>query len=127
VTIVTHEHQLPTLARVPFHFAVNLGDQWAHRIISDQAALLGVLRDPGRNAMGREQNHTARRHLRKVFNKDGAFSLEPPHDLHVVDDRAPHVDGCAMMRQGVADRVDGPSNACAKTARRCKKHLDRRP
>ena len=102
---------------------VDLGDQRAGRVDRAQPALLRVLVDAGRDAVGGEDDHLALGDLGLLLDEDRPALLELVHDVLVVDDLLAHVDGLAVEVERVLDRLHGAIDARAIAARRRKQDL----
>jgi hypothetical protein len=73
--------------------------------------------------VGREDDDRAFRHFRQLLDEDRALGLERAHDLEIVNDCAPHVDGGAVVVERVLDCADRATDARAKAARGDQDHL----
>ncbi len=83
----------------------------------------------GRHTVRRVDHGRALRNLRLLVDEDRAAGLEVADDVDVVDDLLAHVHRCAVVLEGLLDRVDGALDPCAVAARRCEEnafdHADR--
>ena len=64
-----------------------------------------------RDAVRREDDRLALRHLVLVVDEDRAARLEVAHDVEVVDDLLAHVDGRPVQLERALDRLDRPLDA----------------
>ena len=96
---------------------VHLGHERAGRVDRAQPAQRGVAVHLGRDAVRREHDRRALRHVLLALDEDRALLLEPPHDVDVVHDLLAHVDRRAVQDEHLLDRLDGALDAGAVPAR----------
>src|ERR1700731_5053102 len=107
--------------------AVDLGDQGARGIERKETALLRFCRDRfGHPVRGKDDRGASIRNFVQFLNEYGPFALETLHDISVMHDLVPDIDGCAVACERLLDRVDGAHHARAKAPRGAQKHLERR-
>src|SRR5690606_6940381 len=94
---------------------VDLGDQRAGGVDGGEAAALGLLVDDGRHTVGGEHHDVARRDLLRLFDEDGALLLKGLHDVLVVHDLVPDVDGGPVLLEGLLDGDQGAVHTRAVT------------
>ncbi len=102
-------------------------DERAGRVEWHQIASAGSLRNALGDAMCRE-NHWLGGfwYFIELLHKNGAFGLQLVHDVAVVDNLVPHVDGGPVLGESKFDDLDGAVDARTEAARGCKKHAQRR-
>src|SRR6201999_4616762 len=110
-------HDRVTLGGEAARRDVHLGHQRAGRVDRPQAALGGVVVDYRGDAVGGEDDGRALRHLGLLVDEDRARGGQFLDHVLVVDDLLAHVDGGAVEGQGALDRLHGPVDAGAVTAR----------
>ena len=93
VALVADVDDAVALAGAHLHLVVHLGDERAHRVDDEAAALLGGRDHLGRRAVGRQHDRAARRHVGDVVDEHHALALEALDDDPVVDDLVVAVDG----------------------------------
>ena len=107
VTFVADQHDGATMSREPACFDVHLRDQRARRVDHLEVALAGVVVHPWRHAVGGQHHDCALGHFRLLVDEDRALGLQVPHDVQVVHDLLPHVDGCTVLGESALDSIDG--------------------
>ena len=85
--------------------------------IARSRAQRGVAVHLGRDAVRREHDGRALRHVLLALDEDRALLLEPPHDVDVVHDLLAHVDRRAVQDEHLLDRLDRALHAGAVPAR----------
>jgi hypothetical protein len=68
--------------------------------------------------VGRQDTNRTGGDLVFVIDEDRAETLQPLHDVVVVDDLVAHVDGPSMLLEQDLDDLDRPVNPGAERARR---------
>ena len=98
---------------------MNLRHQWAGRVDADEIARRRRRRHGFRHAMG-GKNHRRRAsgHLVEFIDEYGPLGPQRVDHVFVVHDFVAHIDRRAVFFERALDRVDGPHDAGAKTARR---------
>jgi hypothetical protein len=81
------------------------------------AAALGLLLHGLGDAVGREDQRGAGRHLVQLLDEDGALGLEVVDHKGVVHDLVAHIDGRAELGQRPLHDLDGAIHPGAKAAR----------
>ena len=97
---------------------VHLGDERARSVDRVQPARGRVRVHRRRDAVGREDDRRALRHLGLLVHEHGAAGLEIAYDMQVVDDLLAHVDRRPVQIERPLDGLDGALDACAVAARR---------
>ena len=104
-------------------FEVDLGDQRAGRVDHLEAALVGEVAVRGRDAVRREDQRAAGRHLVQALHEDGATVAQVGHDLVVVDDLVLDVDRRSVDLEHALDDLDRSGDSRAEPARPGEQHL----
>ena len=92
MTGVTDQHDAMAVGRVAPGLDVHLRHERTRRVDRVETALGGVLVHRRRDAVGREHERRALRHVPLVVDEHGATALEVPDDVRVVDDLLADVD-----------------------------------
>src|SRR6266516_342134 len=108
--------------RVAARLRVNLGDERTDGVHDTQAAFLAVLAHGRRNTVRGEDADLPGRDLVLVIDEDGAQVLETTHDVVVVHDLVPHVDGWAVLREQALDDLDRAVHSCTERTGRSEKN-----
>jgi hypothetical protein len=66
-------------------------------------------------------------YLVELVHEDGTLVLEAAHDVEVVDDLFPDVDGSPVLLEGTLDRVDRAFDAGAVATRSCQEDRSHDP
>ncbi len=119
VPLVADQQNRVSVGGVAARLDMHLRHERARGVDRVQPARLGVAVHLGRDAVRREDDRLAFRHLALVLDEDRAAGLEVAHDVRVVDDLLAHVDGRPVQVEELVDRVDGPFDPGAIAARRC--------
>jgi hypothetical protein len=97
---------------------VHLGDERARRVDRPQTARTRALAHGGADAVCREDDARAGRHVLLALDEDRAAALEVADDVDVVDDLLADVDRLAEASERVLDRAHGAVDAGAVAPRR---------
>src|SRR5581483_3435815 len=116
--LVPDERDEVAAVGVASRFGVHLVHERARRVDDAQPAPKRVLLHGGRDAVRREHAVLALGDLGLVLDEDGAELLEAPHDVLVVDDLVPDVDGSTVLLEQSLDDLDRAVDAGAKGPRR---------
>jgi hypothetical protein len=112
------EHDPIVLGHVPPGFMVHLGHQRAGGIDDGQVGSVRCRRADRRGHAVRGQDHRgAIRDVVQLLHEARPLRLQVGHDVGVVDDLAPDVDGRAEAVEGALDYLDGSLHAGAERAR----------
>jgi hypothetical protein len=114
---VTDQVDRQALAREALGLVVDLGHERAGGVDRAQPAQRGVAVHFGCDAVGREHDGGALRHVVLALDEDRSLLLEPPHDVDVVHDLLAHVDRRAVQREHLLDRLDRALDAGAISTR----------
>ena len=120
--MANHDH-LVTVGTQLADLNMNLGHQRAGCVKDLQLPLLGVLTHLHRDPMGTHDHAGAQRHLVQIFHKDCALVAQIIHDMVVVNDFMPNVDGRTELFKGTLHNFNGTLHACAKSPRFCQHHV----
>ncbi len=102
---------------VPLGLDVHLGHERARRVDRRQLPRRRVRAHRRGDAVRREHDRLAFRHVVLVLDEDGAAGLEVAHDVQVVHDLLADVDRWAVQAERLLDRLDRPLDPGAVAAR----------
>ena len=108
---------------VPARLGVHLRNERADGIDDAEAARLALLADGRRDAVRRQHADLTRRYVVLGVDEDRAEPLQPAHDVVVVDDLVPDVDGGPVRFEQALDDLDRAVDTRAERPRRRQQHL----
>ena len=115
------EHDAVALLGVAARLRVDLRDERAGCVDRGQPPPRRRVPYRGRDAVRGEDDRRPLGHLVHRVDEDGAARLQLPHDMGVVDDLLPDVDGGPVERERAPDGLDGPLDTGAIPPRRGQK------
>ena len=117
VTLVADQQDVVVVGGEPLRLLVHLGHQWAGRVDGLQAPGVGLVVDLGGHAVRGEDHDGALRHLVVLLDEDRSLGLQRRYDVLVVNDLLAYVDRRTVKLERLLDRLHGPVDAGAVTAR----------
>ena len=115
---VADENDPVAVGRVALGLRVHLRHERAGGVDRAEGAGGRVRVDGRGDAVRGEDDSLALGHILLGVDEDRSALLELAHDVDVVHDLLPHVDGGAVQLERALDRLDGPLDAGAVAARR---------
>ena len=122
---VPDEEDRPAVGGEVACLGVHLADERAGRVDHVELRGAGGIPYRGRDAVGREDDRRALRHLVELVDEDGAAALEIGDDVLVVNDLLADVDRRAALLERLLDDLDRTLDARAERARRREQHRAR--
>ena len=97
--------------------AVNLGHQRAGRVLGEEIALVGLVWNGLRHAMGGKHHRRAGlRNFVQFRDENRALFAQAFHHIAVMHDFVTHIDRCAIELQRTFHRIDGPDHPGAEAS-----------
>ena len=122
VAFVADEQNVVIVAGESLRFLVHLRDQGARRVDRAQVPLGSRVVDGRRHTVRREHEQRSLGNLVGFVDEDHALIFERLDDVAIVDDLLTHVDGCAVLLEGLLDGLDRAVDAGAVAARLGEEH-----
>ena len=117
MALVADEQDVIILRREAPGFVVHLGNEGARRVDHLKAPLFGVRADVRSDPVGREHHHRTGRDVRVLVHEHRTTLFQGSHHVQVVHDLLADVDGGAVALERHLDRLHGPVDTSAVTAR----------